>query len=34
MQTNSAVELNKDIKWSESQWDQSSRKGKFYGRNN
>jgi len=26
MQTNSAVELNKNIKWSESPWHQSGRK--------
>jgi len=28
MQTNSAAEQNKNIKWSESLWNESSRKGK------
>jgi len=28
MQTNPAVEQNKNIKWSESPWNQSGRKGK------
>jgi len=28
MQTNPAVEQNNNIKWSESPWNQSSRKGK------
>jgi len=28
MQTNAAVEPNKNIKWSESPWNRSSRKGK------
>jgi len=28
MQTNPATEQNKNIKWSESPWNQSSRKGK------
>jgi len=29
MQTNPAVEQNKNIKWSESPWNQSGRKGRF-----
>jgi len=28
MQTNPAIEQNKNIKWSESPWNQSGRKGK------
>jgi len=31
MQTNPAVEQNKNIKLSESSWNQSARKGKVYG---
>jgi len=32
MQTNPAVEQNKNIKWSESLWSQSGRKGKAFTR--